>query len=138
MINVRKLAAIDLHFLPHWLILTEFALGVLGPFLLGLLTLRMAHRHAWPFGLTLFAAYLFSLGLNYIPLLLHAISLVRTGTAAAEIAGELSNRPAASRKYRHQSLYLLVPLVVPIAALLQQGQKSVPPPPGESSQKRDH
>jgi len=43
-LNIRKLAAIDLHFLGPYVILTEFALGVVGPVMLGLFTLRMASR----------------------------------------------------------------------------------------------
>jgi hypothetical protein len=119
-VDVRKLAAIDLHFLGPKLILTEFALGVAGPFVLGLLTLRSAARHNWPWALTLFGAYLLSLGLNYVPLLMHAVDLARSGTAMDEIADELSERNEAFRKYRRGSLYLLVPLVVLIADGLQR------------------
>lgn len=126
-VNIRKLAAIDISFLGPWVILTEFAIGVLGPFVLGGLTLRMALRHGWPLNLTLFGTYLLSLGLNYIPLLLHAVSLVLSQSVSDEIADELSDRRIAFRKYRRQSLYLLVPLVVPIAAILQQWQRPVMP-----------
>ena len=119
-IDVRKLAAIDLHFLGPKVILTEFALGVLGPVVLGLLTLRGAARHSWPWGPTLFGAHLLSLGVNYIPLLLHVLDLVRSGSTVREIGDELSERSTAFRKYRRQSLLLLVPLVVPIAAIAQE------------------
>src|SRR6516164_9511003 len=119
-VDVRKLAAIDLHFLGPKVIVTEFALGVAGPIGLGLLTLRSAGRHGWPWGLTTFGAYLASLGLNYVPLLLHAVDLVRSRSVPTEIADALSNRSAAFGKYRRQSLYLLVPLVVPIAAIAQR------------------
>jgi hypothetical protein len=118
-VNARKLAAIDLHFLGPRVILAEFALGVSGPIVLGFLTLRGASRHGWPWGVTLFGAYLISLGLNYVPLLLHAIDLVRSRGASCEIADELLERRAAFRRYRRQSLYLLVPLVVPMIALQQ-------------------
>lgn len=119
MIDVRKLAAVDLHFLGPPLIVTEFAIGIVGPFLLGTLTLRMASRHAWPLGLTLFGAYLLCLGVNYIPLLLHAVSLARSHSAYRVIAGELSDQRTTFRKYRRQSLYLLIPLLIPILAILQ-------------------
>jgi hypothetical protein len=118
-VNVRKLAAIDLHFLGPKVILTEFWAGVLGPIALGLLTLRKAYSYNWPRGLTLFGAYLLCLGLNYVPLLLHAIDLVRSQSASRVTADELSERKAAFRKYRRQSLYLLVPLIVPVVAVLQ-------------------
>jgi hypothetical protein len=38
-INIRRLAAVDLAFLGPWIILPEFALGVLAPIALGVLTL---------------------------------------------------------------------------------------------------
>lgn len=128
MVNIRKMTALDLHFLGPSLILVEFVLGVFGPWILGVLTLRMALHHRWPFGLTLFGAYLLSLGVNYIPLFLHAVSLVRSRSADNEIADELSDRHMTFRKYSRQSLYLLVPLVVPIVAALQQWRgRRVPP-----------
>ncbi|HVN92189.1 MAG TPA: hypothetical protein VMT38_00760 [Terracidiphilus sp.] len=120
MMNVRKLAALDLYFLGPYVIVTEFALGVAGPIALGVLTLRMASRHVWPLGLTLFGGYLLLLGVNYIPMLLHAIGLVRSRSASIEIADELSDRRVAFRKYRLQSLFLLVPFLVPLLAILQQ------------------
>lgn len=118
-INVRKLAAIDLYLLGPYVIVTEFALGVAGPIVLGVFTLRMASRQAWPLGLTSFGGYLLLLGVNYIPMLLHAIDLARFRSAFSEITDELSERRVAFRKYRRQSLYLLVPLVVPLLAILQ-------------------
>jgi hypothetical protein len=63
--------------------------------------------------------YLVLLGVNYLPMLLHAVSLVRTHSASREIAEELVDRRFAFRKYRRHSLYLLVPLVVPLLATLQ-------------------
>ena len=127
-LNVRKLAALDIHFLGPALIVTEFALGVVGPFVLGVLTFRTALRHGWPLGLTIFGAYLLTLGVNYIPLLLHAVSLVRSGSASDEIAHELSDRRAAFAKYRRQSLYLLLPFVVPLMAIVQQRKRRAVPP----------
>jgi hypothetical protein len=118
-LNVRKLAALDLHFLGSRLILIEFALGVIGPLVFGTLTIRSALRHGFPLGPTLFGVYLMSLGINYIPLFVHAANLVRTGDASREIAEELANKRATFRRYRRQSLYLLVPFAVPLFALLQ-------------------
>jgi hypothetical protein len=57
-------------------------------------------------------AYLLCIGVNYVPLLLHAISLVRHGAANQEIADEMSEKHRMFRKDRRQSLLLLVPLVV--------------------------
>ena len=81
MINVRRLAAVDLAFL--------------GP-----------------------KIHLIALGIN-VPLLLHAVGIVRHGNPGAEIAEEADDRSQLFRKYRRQSLWLLVPLVVAIVAVLQ-------------------
>jgi hypothetical protein len=65
-------------------------------------------------------AYLLSLGINYLPLLLHAIDMERRGSAGREIADELGDKRSAFRKYRRQSLLLLIPLLVPVAAMVQE------------------
>jgi len=48
-----------------------------------------------------------------------AIDIVRSGSAAAELGDELQNKITAMRKYRRQSLWLLVPLAVPVASVIQ-------------------
>ena len=65
-----------------------------------------------------------ALGINYLPLLLHAISIVRSGDAAAEVSHELGNGRQPARKYQVQSLLLLIPFVVPALALSQLGDRS--------------
>jgi hypothetical protein len=45
-------------------------------------------------------AYMLAVGINYLALLLHAISIARRGSAQKEIADELGDRRAAFRKYR--------------------------------------
>ena len=120
MINVRKLAAIDLYFLGPKIILAEFGLGVPVMFVLGTLSLRVGllRTHAlWQIAL---GVYLLMLGINYIPMLWCAIDIARLGAAAAELRNELDDGPAAMRKYRRQSLWLLVPLAVPVAWLVQR------------------
>jgi hypothetical protein len=116
MIGIRRLAAVDLAYLGPKFILTEFTFGVLGPAALGIWTLWRSES----IGGTLVGAYLVSLGINYVPLLLYAIDIARQGTAQAEIADEAGDRRALFRKYRRQSLLLLVPLAVPVIALAQE------------------
>jgi hypothetical protein len=70
--------------------------------------------------MTVFGVYLLFLGTNYVPLLLHAVSMARDGSAHEEIAQELGNKQAAMQKYRRQSLFLLVPLIVLIASVVQE------------------
>jgi hypothetical protein len=121
-VNVRKLAAIDLLFLGPKVILTEFAIGVFGSLAIGVMSAwQGAHRfHAtW---MVLFGIYLVFVGINYIPLLLHAIDISCKGKAEQELADELAHKKKAFRKYRRQSMWLLVPLVVVIAAILQRNR----------------
>jgi hypothetical protein len=115
-IEIRRLAAVDIAFLGPRFILAEFSIGVFGSLALGVLTLVRTHS----LGGTVFGAYLLCIGVNYAPLLVHAIDLVRHGTAHQEIAGELPEKDRMFRKYRRQSLLLLVPLVVPIVAIVQR------------------
>lgn len=123
MIDIRKLAALDLAFLGPRIILTEFSLGVFGSFALGVFTLLRSHSMG---GLAL-GSYLLLIAVNYVPLLLHAISIVRRKSARDEIADEVTEKRRMFRKYRRQSLLLLVPLVVPILALAQQFHSDMPP-----------
>jgi len=115
MFNPRKLAALDLAFLGPWVILPEFILGVVGPISLGIWTMARIRST----GGFLFGVYLCLIGVNYIPLLWHAISLARQGTAHDEIRGEGEDKRKMFRKYRRQSLLLLLPLIVPAVALWQ-------------------
>ena len=112
--NVRKLAALDLYFLGPKIILAEFGFGVPIMLTLGILSLRVGlfRTHAtWQIGL---GVYLLLLGINYIPMLWSAIDIERQGTAAAELGDELEDKAAAARKYRSQSLWLPVPLAIPV------------------------
>lgn len=119
MINVRRLAAVDLRFLGAKFIVTEFAVGVIGPAALGIPTLLKSHS----IEMTLFGGYLISLGVNYTPLLLHAISILHNDSEQAELEEEPRSRTGLFRKYRRQSLWVLVPIVVPVVAIRQQRQR---------------
>jgi hypothetical protein len=114
-IDIRRLAAVDIASLGSRFILVEFSIGAFGSLSLGVLTLVRTHS----LGGTVFGAYLLCIGVNYLPLLVHAIDLARHGTARQEIADELPEKHRMFRKYRRQSLLLLVPLVVPILAIIQ-------------------
>ena len=68
----------------------------------------------------LLGLYLISLGINYVPMLMYAMAISRANSAREELGDELSDKPQAMSKYRRQSLFLLVPLAVPILALAQR------------------
>ena len=123
MINVRKLAALDIAFLGPKLILAEFSIGVFLSAAIGLLSLKRSHS-GWGI---LVGAYLLSLAVNYVPLLLYAIAIVRQRSAQEEVAREVADRNRSLRRYRRQSLLLLIPFAVPILAFAQERQKAREP-----------
>jgi hypothetical protein len=112
-ISIRKLAAIDILFLGPKLILAELAIGVLGAAALGSFTLIRGHSK-WQ---TVFRGYLLSLGVYYVPLFLNAVILARHRSSRQEVGDELADKVGAMRRYRRQTVLLLLPLVVPIAAV---------------------
>jgi len=114
--NARKLAAIDLIFLGPKVIITEFSGGVFLSAALGIFVLVRGHHSLAQIVLGL---YLISLGINYVPMLNYAIRIARTKSARVELGNELSDKRVAMAKYRRQSLWLLVPMIVPLMALAQ-------------------
>ncbi len=117
-INVRKLAALDIVFHGPRLILAEFALGMVVCTILGL----------WSFFSPIHSTFMIIIGcfflwvaLNYVPLLLYAISIVRRQSAHQEVAFELAHKDIYARKYTLQTaMLLLVPLVLPLLAVYQE------------------
>ncbi len=118
--NMRRLAAIDIALLGYWLIVAEFAAGVLLAGFLGLFILFRSHSF-WPIVL---GAYLICIAINYVPLLLYAVSFGSRENARSEMADELTNQRQAMAKYRLQSLFILVPMAVPVLAILQRSSES--------------
>ena len=116
MFNARKLAAIDLIFLGPKVIIAEFSAGVFLSSVLGIFVLVRGHHSLAQIVLGL---YLISLSINYVPLLNYAIRISRAKSARAQLGNELDDKRVAMAKYRRQSLWLLVPMIVPIMALAQ-------------------
>ena len=116
MLNPRKLAAIDLAFLGPRIIIAEFAFAVLFSPALGVFVLLRGHGSPVQIAL---GVYLISLGLNYVPMLVYAFAINKTKSARTELGSELDDKRAAMTKYRRQSIWLLMPLIVPIVALTQ-------------------
>ncbi|HUI41932.1 MAG TPA: hypothetical protein VL523_08190 [Terriglobia bacterium] len=111
----RKLAAIDIVFLGYKLIFAEYAVGVFFSIALGLFVLVRGST----FLQVVLGAYLICLGINYVPMLAYAVAIGSQSSAQAELGDELTERRRAMSKYRRQSLFLLVPLLVPILAATQ-------------------
>ncbi|HEY0779823.1 MAG TPA: hypothetical protein VGD56_17790 [Gemmatirosa sp.] len=124
MLDVRKLAAIDIALLGPRLILAEFGTGVVGALALG--SFAAVRSQSTPG--RLLAAYLVTLGVNYVPLLVYALALRAPGRAHAVIGAELAaDRRGAMRRYRRGSLLLLMPLVVPLLAVVQDRRRRTRP-----------
>jgi len=70
--NPRKLAAIDIALLGPKVMVGEFACGVLLCAALGSFVLLRGHG---PMPQLLLGLYLISLGVNYVPMLIHAIAI---------------------------------------------------------------
>jgi hypothetical protein len=118
-VNLRKLAAIDIVFLGPKLVIAEFAGGVLICGVLGMFVLFQGGS----FTQVVLGVYLMALAINYVPMLIYAISLTRDNRARMELGQELNDKSRLVVKYRRQSLSLLVPLLVPILALKQKRHK---------------
>jgi hypothetical protein len=123
-INIRKLAALDIVFHGSWFILGEFALGVAGCAVGGAFSLSIFfHTASHPLFAAILGFALSWIALNYVPLLLYAIKIVRRKSAELEVAFELERKGFYALKYTFQSALLLLPLVVPILAIAQEIQK---------------
>ncbi len=120
--NNRRLAAIDIAFLGYRLIVAEYAAGVFLSLALGAFALFRSHS----FWQVVLGVYLMCLGINYVPMLIHALAIGNREKARAQIADELDERQTAMSKYRRQSLLLLVPLLVPVLAATQRRRDQAP------------
>jgi hypothetical protein len=119
-IEIRKLAAIDMAWLGARVIVAEYALGVILPLGLGMVSIRSAImgsvKGPWPPALGI---WLVGIAVNYIPLLIYALLIARAGTAREEGGPELSH----ARRYGVQQVIILIPLVVAILALAQERRR---------------
>lgn len=118
-LDIRRLAAIDMHGGAgrSWrrrVILAEFVLAAVLCVGAGLQVALSAAGGGW----RAFGAYIATIGLNYVPLALHAVSLSRRGALERELEGadilaELPYHTAAQ-------LWILVPFALVVLALRQR------------------
>jgi len=118
MMDVRRLAAIDMYGgsgrpWRRWVIVGEFVFGVAALLAIGTLTLVNAKSPLW----WIVGAWLIGVGLNYVPLMIHAYSLSPPGALAAELDG-LDAKAEISR-YNVRQAWILVPLAVVVMAVPQ-------------------
>jgi len=120
-IDVRKLAALDLIFHGPRVVLIEFAGAAVLAGGLAALSLRTGlsgpgHPVLWEIALGVILA---SIAVNYLPLLIYAAVLIRSGTARQEVAPELEQAQLSQRRYATQQFLLVVPFAVLVLAVAQ-------------------
>ena len=120
MIQVRKLVAVELTFLGPKIVIAEYGFAVVVGTVLGLLSLRVGLFRTHATWQVVMGIYLLFLAITYAVLLAEAIAMARRGDCREELGDELEDTGAAMRKYRGQSLWLLVPMAVPIAWMLKR------------------
>ena len=103
------------------LITAEFAVGIIGPFILGVLSLRAGLADSTPANwMTVLGIWLLGIAANYIPLFIYAVLIARDGTVEREGRPELAH----AKRYGVQQVIILVPLLVCIVAVAQEMQLS--------------
>jgi len=117
-LDVRRLAALDLHGVKgtharRAVIAVEFVLGFALGIGLGVSFAVVAASTGW----RVFAACVAGIGLNYLPLALHAFSLLRDEALQRELAGVDVRREL--RRYSALQLWIAVPLLVAVLGLVQ-------------------
>jgi hypothetical protein len=111
-INIRRLVALDVYLHGPRFILTEFGAGTPAIIAVGLFLIRS--------GQPSMGAYLVLTGINYVPLLVYAVLVVRARTAAEEIQDGMSADRHYVRRYSVQQLLIFVPLAVFLLAVWQE------------------
>ncbi len=109
-INIRKLAALDIVFHGQLPITIEFFLGV---FLIAIIGLLVFYS-----GQTILGIYMMFLSLNYIPLLIYALLI--DGKARKEVKMEVSNLKRYGSKYNIQQFMIFIPLSIIVLSILQE------------------
>jgi len=118
MIDLRKLAALDIAFLGYRLILAEYVFAVVLSLALGIFILARGHS-GWQI---LLGVYFLCLGMNYVPMLWWTLAIGSRENARTEVEQEMSDRPATMARFRRVSLTLLVPLL-PLGMMVAQRLK---------------
>lgn len=122
-INVRKLAALDIALHGAPLILAEFGIAIAIGAALGswLITTAFSASQGGALFRFVLGAYVLCLAINYVPLLLYGVVIAWRKSARHEAAAELAEKDGRSaRRYGVQSLLLILPLVITILALAQE------------------
>jgi len=118
LVDVRRLAAVDMYGTQgterrRRIIIAEFVLAALGGIAVGLYLLLAAGGAAIVIGVVAIGV-----GVNYVPLAAHAISLRAPATLRAELAG--SDVRGELRRYSVSQFWVFVPFLFAVLALAQR------------------
>lgn len=120
MINIRKLAAVDMVLNGTRFILAEFAIGIVLPLILGFVSLRAGLFGAVPIVRQIvLGLWLIGVAVNYIPLFIYAVIIARRGTATEEGQPELAH----IKRYTVQQAMIFIPFFVAVLAILQESRR---------------
>jgi hypothetical protein len=109
MINIRKLAALDMALNSTQSILVEFAIGIVLPLLLGFFSIRAGLFGRVQTGREILIGFwLIGVGVNYIPLFIYVVLLARSGTVKEEGQRELVH----AEGYSLQQMIIFIPFLV--------------------------
>jgi len=111
-INIRKLVALDISLHGPRFIMVEFGVGTPAIIAFGLFVIYTGQH--------VLGAYVLLTGINYVPLLVYALLIVKARSAAKEIEGGMSVDRHYVRKYSTQQLFIFVPLTVLFLAVGQE------------------
>jgi hypothetical protein len=117
---VRKLVALDIVLHGPRFIMIEFGVGTPAILAFGLWLMSGSLGY-------LLGVYLLLTGLNYVPLLIYAVLVVRGNSARRETEYGLAHDRHYVRKYSTQQLLLFVPLAVLILAIVQELKRTQSP-----------
>lgn len=99
----------------RWIIRAEFMFGLVGCIVLGFLLVVVWHDSL---GQVLLGLWLAGVGINYLPLAIHAVQLYPSGRLEAELAGV--DIRADLRRYTMLQFWLFVPFALAIMDLRQR------------------
>ncbi len=122
MINIRKLAAVDMTLNGTRFIIAEFAIGSVLPLTLGFFSIRAGRlgtvQADWEIAR---GSWLIGIAINYIPLFIYAILIARSGTAKEEGQPELAH----VKRYSIQQLIIFIPFLVAVLAIIQESNPPI-------------
>jgi ABC-type enterobactin transport system permease subunit len=110
--------------LRRHVIVAEFVLGAAGCVVIGLLTAARASGVGW----RMLGVGLIGIGVNYLVLALHAISLLRAGALDAELRG--ADVGSELLRYTYHQVWIVVPLLLVVLGVLQLRQRPTSARPG--------